>query len=173
MARPRKYIDKDEFEKLCGLQCTKQEICGWFDVTNKTLDAWVKRTYRSSFSEVFGQKRSTGRVSLRRSQFRMARSNPGMAIWLGKQYLGQHEPEKEEDSKAPVVNIICDIPREPVPAVPGNRRLRPQDRRRGRRMQEPATTDIITPTFYSVFRDVRECMHTYYDLFGGRGSTKF
>ena len=50
MARPRKYIDKDEFEKLCGLQCTKQDICGWFDVTDKTLDAWVKRTYRSSFS---------------------------------------------------------------------------------------------------------------------------
>ena len=60
MARPRKYIDKDEFEKLCGLQCTKQDICGWFDMTDKTLDAWVKRTYRSSFSEVFGQKRGGG-----------------------------------------------------------------------------------------------------------------
>ena len=78
MARPRKYINKDEFEKLCGLQCTKQEICGWFDVTDKTLDAWVKRTYRSSFSEAFGQKRSTGRISLRKSQFRTARSNPFM-----------------------------------------------------------------------------------------------
>lgn len=40
-------------------------------------------------------------------------------------------------------------------------------------MQEPARlTDIIAPAFYSVFWDVRECMHTYYDLFGGRGSTK-
>ena len=26
MARPRKYIDKDEFEKLCGLQCTKTDL---------------------------------------------------------------------------------------------------------------------------------------------------
>ncbi len=99
MARPRKYIDKDEFEKLCGLQCTKQEICGWFDVTNKTLDAWVKRTYRSSFSEVFGQKRSTGRVSLRRSQFRMARSNPGMAIWKA----GMDEAMKRLRPK----NVLC------------------------------------------------------------------
>ena len=47
-------------------------------MTDKTLDAWVKRTYRSSFSEAFGQKRSTGRISLRKSQFRTARSNPFM-----------------------------------------------------------------------------------------------
>ena len=26
MARPRKYIDKDEFEKLCGLQCTTGDL---------------------------------------------------------------------------------------------------------------------------------------------------
>ena len=34
--RPKKYIDKDEFEKLCALQCTENEICGFFDVTDKT-----------------------------------------------------------------------------------------------------------------------------------------
>lgn len=33
-------------------------------------------------------------------------------------------------------------------------------------------TDIIAPAFYPVFWDVQEELHTYYDLFGGRGSTK-
>ena len=33
-------------------------------------------------------------------------------------------------------------------------------------------TDIIAPAFYSVHWDVIEGDHTYYDLFGGRGSTK-
>lgn len=33
-------------------------------------------------------------------------------------------------------------------------------------------TDIIAPAFYSVHWDVIEGGHTYYDLFGGRGSTK-
>lgn len=34
MARPRKEIDQKNFESLCGLQCTKEEICGCFDVTD-------------------------------------------------------------------------------------------------------------------------------------------
>ena len=36
MARPRKEIDQKQFENLCGLQCTLEEICGFFDVTDKT-----------------------------------------------------------------------------------------------------------------------------------------
>lgn len=33
-------------------------------------------------------------------------------------------------------------------------------------------TDIIAPSFYSVHWDILESKHTYYDLYGGRGSTK-
>ena len=91
MARPRKEIDQKQFENLCGLQCTLEEICGWFGVTDKTLNSWCKRTYSKSFSEVFRQKRSTGKISLRRSQWKLAEKNANMAIWLGKQYLGQKD----------------------------------------------------------------------------------
>lgn len=89
--RPRKEIDQKQFESLCGLQCTLEEICGWFGVTDKTLDGWCKRTYHASFSEVFKQKRGAGKISLRRSQWRLAEKNANMAIWLGKQYLGQKD----------------------------------------------------------------------------------
>lgn len=91
MARPRKKIDQKQFENLCGLQCTLEEICGWFDVTDKTLDGWCKRTYHASFSEVFKQKRRAGKISLRRSQWRLAEKNATMAIFLGKQFLGQRD----------------------------------------------------------------------------------
>ena len=91
MARPHKEIDQKSFESLCGLQCTLEEICGFFGVTDKTLDGWCKRTYKASFSEVFRQKRGTGKISLRRAQFRLAEKNANMAIWLGKQYLGQSD----------------------------------------------------------------------------------
>ena len=91
MGRPRKEIDQKQFENLCGLQCTLEEICGRFGVTDKTLNSWCKRTYSESFSEVFRQKRSTGKISLRRSQWRLAEKNASMAIWLGKQYLGQKD----------------------------------------------------------------------------------
>ena len=91
MARPRKEIDQKQFENLCGLQCTLEEFCGWFNVTDKTLDSWCKRTYGKSFSEVFREKRGLGKISLRRSQWRLAEKNANMAIWLGKQYLGQKD----------------------------------------------------------------------------------
>lgn len=105
--RPKKYIDEKQFESLCGLQCTLEEICGWFGVCSDTLESWCKRTYKMNFSEVFKQKRGIGKISLRRSQWRLAEKNANMAIWLGKQYLGQRdEPEQSVDSG---VQIIDDL----------------------------------------------------------------
>ena len=60
-----------------------------------------------NFSEVFKQKRGVGKISLRRHQWRLAEKNANMAIWLGKQYLGQSDtPEQKEDSG---VQIIDDL----------------------------------------------------------------
>nr|DAX52072.1 MAG TPA: putative terminase small subunit [Caudoviricetes sp.] len=84
-------ISKQEFEKLCALQCTQEEICSFFDVTDKTLTAFCRRTYGMKFSEVFREKRGKGKIALRRSQFRLAERNATMAIFLGKQYLGQRD----------------------------------------------------------------------------------
>lgn len=82
-------IKKEEFEKLCSLQCTYNEICDWFDIDDKTLNEWCRSTYGTTFSEVFKIKRGKGQISLRRTQWKLAEKNPTMAIWLGKQYLGQ------------------------------------------------------------------------------------
>lgn len=87
--RPQKEINKSNFEKLCGLQCTAEEICDFFEVSDKTLYKWCKKTYGENFSVVFRQKKSKGKVSLRRSQFRLAEKSASMAIFLGKNILGQ------------------------------------------------------------------------------------
>ena len=87
--RPRKEIDQKQFENLCGLQCTQEEICGFFDVCEDTLCTWCKRTYNQSFSEVFAKKRGQGKISLRRNQWRLSEKNAAMAIFLGKNFLGQ------------------------------------------------------------------------------------
>lgn len=96
MARPRKEIDEKQFENLCALQCTKEEICGWFGITDKTLENWCKRTYNVGFSEIFKVKRGKGKISLRRAQFQLAQKNASMAIWLGKQYLGQKDRMEDD-----------------------------------------------------------------------------
>lgn len=93
MARPRIEIDKAQFEKLCGIQCTKEEIAGFFDCSEDTIERWCHREYKESFAVVFAKKRTTGKISLRRTQFQMAEHNVTMAIWLGKQYLGQSEKQ--------------------------------------------------------------------------------
>lgn len=82
-------IDKKQFENLCGLQCTLLEICDFFDVEDDTLNSWCKKIYGTTFSEVFKIKRGKGQISLRRTQWKLAEKNPTMAIFLGKQYLGQ------------------------------------------------------------------------------------
>lgn len=66
-------------------------MCGFFGITDKTLERWCKRTYHAGFSEVFSQKRGMGKISLRRAQFKLAQKSANMAIWLGKQWLGQRD----------------------------------------------------------------------------------
>lgn len=93
MARPKKELDVENFEKLCALQCTQKEICFFFDVTEKTLGRWCNEVYGESFSNIFKKKRVVGLVSLRRSQFMLAERSPAMAIFLGKNYLGQSDSD--------------------------------------------------------------------------------
>lgn len=92
--RPRIEIDKEQFEKLCFLQCTLGEMAGFFMCSEDTIERWCKREYKQGFAEVFSKKRGAGKISLRRAQFRLAETNPTMAIWLGKQYLGQMDKQE-------------------------------------------------------------------------------
>lgn len=89
--RPRKKLDAQTFEQLCKLMCTKEEICGVLDLSDKTLDKLCQETYKASYSEVYKNKSAGGKMSLRRSQFKLSETNATMAIWLGKQYLGQRD----------------------------------------------------------------------------------
>ncbi len=97
MAKPgrKKIIWKDEqweqFEKLCGLQATKLEICAWFDISDKTLDRLVRHHYKKEFSEVFAEKRNIGRLSLRRAGFKMAMEHPAVHIFYAKNMLGMSD----------------------------------------------------------------------------------
>jgi hypothetical protein len=96
--RPNKEIDQEQFEKLCEIQCTQEEICEFLDVTDKTLARWCKRTYGMGFCDVFRVKRKSGMISLRRAQYQVAKDgNPTMLIWLGKQWLGQSEKPSSAD----------------------------------------------------------------------------
>ncbi len=112
MGRPKKVINKEAFEGLCKIQCTEIEICSVLGVSDKTLDNWCRENYKSSddeekgltFSEVFPLFKAQGKVSIRRKQFALATGSARMAIWLGKQYLDQKDPDKVENKPTDVID---------------------------------------------------------------------
>ena len=91
VGRPKTNIDKSNFEKLCQMQCTLEEIAGFFDCCDDTINNWCKEVYDDNFSGVYKKKSMAGKISLRRNQFKIAENNASMAIFLGKQYLGQKD----------------------------------------------------------------------------------
>lgn len=110
MGRPKKVINQKQFETMCGLQCTRDEICAVLDIEDDTLNRWCKETYNGkTFSAVFEEKRGLGRMSLRRTQFKLAEKSAAMAIFLGKNYLGQTDH----------VEIVDNTPIERLDAILG------------------------------------------------------
>ena len=107
MARPRKEIDKVQFENLCGLQCTLAEIAGWFHCSEDTIERWCKREYKENFADAYKKYSAKGKMSLRRAQFRLAEKSAAMAIFLGKQYLGQKDDVSiNADAKVIIVDDL-------------------------------------------------------------------
>lgn len=103
--RPKKQINWEQAEKLAYLQCTREEMAGFFGCTPKTFAVRLKEhTEGLSFEEWFSIYGSNGKISLRREQMKLAeKGNATMLVWLGKQYLGQTdkvESRKEEDAFA-------------------------------------------------------------------------
>ena len=89
MGRPRIEIDENQFKKLCEYMCTLEEIAGIFNCSEDTIERWCKRTFDMTFADAYKKYSAEGRMSLRRKQFALAETSAAMAIFLGKNYLGQ------------------------------------------------------------------------------------
>jgi hypothetical protein len=97
MGRPEKPIDWTKFEELCHIQCTHDEIASMCKVSKATLYERAQKQYGEDFPTVYKRFSEGGKCSLRRTQFKLANKNTAMAIWLGKQYLGQKDYEDKND----------------------------------------------------------------------------
>ena len=99
MGRPRIEIEKKQFENLCGLWCTEKEIADWFNCSTDTIDRWCRREYNQSFAECFKKFSSKGKIALRRNQLKLSEKSAAMAIFLGRNYLGQKNNDIETDEQ--------------------------------------------------------------------------
>ena len=84
-------------QSLCSIQCTLEEISCFFRVSVDTIERHIKKNFIVTFAEYYKKYSAGGKISLRRSQFKMAKTNVSMAIWLGKQYLGQADTPMKDD----------------------------------------------------------------------------
>lgn len=109
MARPRIEIDEENFKKLCGLQCTLAEIASFFNCSEDTIENWCKRTLKMSFSDAFKKHSAAGKMSLRRYQFKMAEHNCAMAIFLGKNWLGQSDKIEQTITEVEDLSTLADM----------------------------------------------------------------
>jgi hypothetical protein len=108
--RPPVEINWHEFDKLCALHCTQVEIAEWFGCTDDTIQTHVKTKWGIGFSEYFKKKSSIGKLSLRRKQFEMALDGSvPMAIWMGKQTLGQREQPEEPGNKDETYDVTVTV----------------------------------------------------------------
>ncbi len=93
MGRPPVFeLTDDVLRQLRGLsrlRCTKRQVAQFFEVSESTLYEFLRREPDAEMAYSRGLGLSA--ISLRATQLRLAEKSPRMAIFLGKQLLGQTE----------------------------------------------------------------------------------
>lgn len=96
--RPKIKIDWKEFDQLCYMQCTLQEIADWFHCSPDTLERRLKEEKGQSFAPYFEKKRVGGKIALRRNLMKMSEKHSAVAIFLAKNWLGMKDKQEIEHS---------------------------------------------------------------------------
>jgi hypothetical protein len=87
--RRKKSIDYALVKKLASIHCTQEEIADVLELSVRTLQR------DEDFCRIYKANLATFKTLIRRWQVNAAKKgNPGMLIWLGKQYLQQREPKE-------------------------------------------------------------------------------
>ena len=103
VGRPKLNIDYETVSKLARMMCTMQEIASFLDVSINFLEK------DAEFIRVYKKNIDNGKISLRRSQLKLADSgNCTMNIWLGKQYLGQTDKVESKNENVETSDIVFD-----------------------------------------------------------------
>lgn len=104
--RPKAEFNKKQFADLVSLGCDQEEICWFFrnedgkPANRDTLSRWCERTYGMNFQE-YSKKNKLMRfkIELRRNQLELSKKSAAMAIFLGKNYLGQRDSVDLDNSE--------------------------------------------------------------------------
>lgn len=90
--RPKFQIDYKVVEGMASVMSTQQEIASYLGCDVRTLQR------DKEFCRIYKEGQDKGKMSLRRKQFKLADKSSAMAIFLGKNYLGQRDVIEQVDN---------------------------------------------------------------------------
>ncbi len=88
-------MNPEQVEMLAQIQCSAKEIAAVLGISFREFERRRAGHHKDdkAFVEALESGRHKGCASMRRIQFEQAKTSPHMAIWWGKMYMGQREPE--------------------------------------------------------------------------------
>ena len=121
---PQKVIILEQVLHWMDLGSTAEEIAGSYRVSIDTLNARLEEMTGFGFSKLKERVCGQVKVNVRRNQYRLSEKNATMAIWLGKVWLGQRDPDKSEvflisnEAAAGAMQQILDKTKNPLNTIP-------------------------------------------------------
>jgi hypothetical protein len=101
MPRRKRKINEETLRQirvLASLGLSHEDIA--------TVTGLARRTMERRAGEVLAEGRAQMRARLHRIQWDLATKSPTMAIWLGKQYLGQRDVPLPTDQQGAVIEYV-------------------------------------------------------------------
>ena len=101
------HIDWDDVEQMFENQCTYEEVCGVYGLTEKTLKDRCIRETGTPLSLLMQAAGMRGRKRIRKAQvdFGCEKGNASLLIHLGEHYLGQVR-KTEVDVTSPIQLVV-------------------------------------------------------------------
>jgi hypothetical protein len=110
--RPKIDVDLELVKRMCGINCTAEEICATIGVSPDTLDRRLHEEYKIGFAEFYKKNTLNSCMSLRRAMWKNAISNENttMQIFLAKNTLGMRDnPDRMFDDETAPINVTFKV----------------------------------------------------------------
>lgn len=112
--RPIKLISAEGeifIAKMAGIMCTDEEIAAMMSDSHESIsvDTLTNENNGATFAECKEKGQATGKASLRRNQFKLSETNAAMAIFLGKNWLGQTDKQEVKTELGGDGSIVFNI----------------------------------------------------------------
>ena len=107
------FIDKNKFEICVQGGLSDQEICDFFMVKMQSLLGWIKVVYKTNHPLMYIKKlRATAKLQFNLEQRKVAKNNPTLSIWVGKNQFGQTDGTEKSESAdiedlSPLVKLLA------------------------------------------------------------------